>query len=177
MTSGRRGGSAILLVDTRLANLRRLSDTLQRAGHRVIEAPSFDDAKHALAIHEPDVLITALRLAAFNGLHLVHLGRLSNPDLNAIILSTERDAALHDEVHLVGATLLIEPLHLPTVLTLLEPRTRDATWDVRVPVERRQADRRHAQIGHTPDRRVGERRRQERAVDQLADVIRVRRQI
>jgi DNA-binding NtrC family response regulator len=108
---------AILLVDTRSASLRRLSDTLHRAGHVVIEAASFDDAKHALADYRPGVLISALRLAAFNGLHLVHLGRLLNPDLNAIIVSTDRDVLLHDEVHLVGATLLIEPLHIPALLT------------------------------------------------------------
>jgi DNA-binding NtrC family response regulator len=114
---------SILLVDTRSANLRRLSDTLQRAGHLVTEAASFDEAKHALMMHPPRALVTALRLGAFNGLHLVHLGRLEHPDLQAIILSTERDIHLHDEVHVTGATLLIEPLHVPTLLELLSSRS------------------------------------------------------
>jgi DNA-binding NtrC family response regulator len=109
----------VLLVDTRSATLRRLSDTLQRAGHVVVEATSFDEAKHALLIRRPSALISALRLGAFNGLHLVHLGRIENPQLQAIILSTDRDIQLHDEIHAAGAMLLIEPLHVPTLLSLL----------------------------------------------------------
>ncbi len=176
----RRDRSVILLVDTRVASLRRLSDTLQRAGHCVVEATSFDDAKHALMIHEPGVLISALRLAAFNGLHLVHLGRLSNPDLEAIILSTDRDVALHDEIHLVGATLLIEPLHVPTLLALLQHRLvtvagPDSTVTVRV--ERRQGERRHpSSIGHTPERRIAD-RRASGSFNQDADTVRVNRLI
>jgi DNA-binding NtrC family response regulator len=119
MNSAPEGQPAILLVDTRSVALRRLSDTLQRAGHSVIEAPTFEEAKHALMIRRPAVLISALRLHAFNGLHLVHLGRIENPELQTIIISTERDLTLHDEVHLTGATLLIEPLHLPSLLSLL----------------------------------------------------------
>ena len=171
--------SSILLVDTRAANLRRLSDTLQRAGHRVIEAASFEDAKHALAVHEPDILISALRLAAFNGLHLIHLGRLSNPNLNAIILSTERDASLHDEVHFIGATLLIEPVHTLMLLDLLATRRDGIGWGadvVTVSVERRQGERRQSpSAGHSPERRVSDRRRGDRSSDQLNDVIRVSR--
>jgi DNA-binding NtrC family response regulator len=116
---------AILLVDTRTVPLRRLSETLQRAGHHVIPAASFDEAKRALAVYEPAVLISALRLAAFNGIHLVHLGRLANPRMPAIILSSERDATLHEEVHRVGATLLIEPVQTPMLLSLLSD-SRDA---------------------------------------------------
>jgi DNA-binding NtrC family response regulator len=109
----------VLLVDTRSTNLRRLSDTLQRAGPIVIEATGFDEAKHALIIRRPDALISPLRLGAFNGLHLVHLGRIENPQLQAIILSSDRDFPLHDEIHATGATLLSEPVHLPTLLSLL----------------------------------------------------------
>jgi len=171
--------SSILLVDTRAANLRRLSDTLQRAGHRVIEAASFEDAKQALAVHEPDVLISALRLAAFNGLHLIHLGRLSNPNLNAIILSTERDSSLHDEVHLIGATLLIEPVHTAMLLDLLAARREGTGWDdavVTVVVERRHGERRQSPSSdHSPERRIGDRRRGEGSFDQIDDVIRVSR--
>jgi DNA-binding NtrC family response regulator len=171
--------SAVLLVDTRGAHLRRLSDTLQRAGHHVIEAASFEDAKHALVDHEPGVLITALRLAAFNGLHLVHLGRLSNPELNAIVLSTDRDVALHDEVHLVGATLLIEPLHTPTLLDLLQQRrdigVRSDTF-AGMRVDRRRGERRQSpSLGHTPERRVADRRAPEGSFDQPTHVVRVTR--
>jgi DNA-binding NtrC family response regulator len=181
MNSTHRTRSAILLVDTRVAHLRRLSDTLQRAGHDVIEAGSFDDAKHALLVYEPRVLISALRLAAFNGLHLVHLGRLSNPDLESVILSTDRDVTLHDEVRQVGATLLIEPLHLPTLLGLLGPKqeaVQRLESMVTVPVDRRRGERRqYPPIGHSPERRVADRRSQDGSFTRATEIVRISRPV
>ena len=177
MNAGNQEHPAILLVDTRSASLRRLSDTLHRAGHVVIEAASFDDAKHALADYRPGVLISALRLAAFNGLHLVHLGRLLNPDLNAIIVSTDRDVLLHDEVHLVGATLLIEPLHIPALLTLLgnRPEASGATPEGMPFIERRVRDRRQTpDRGHLPERRMSERRVSDGQTPDFCRLVRVR---
>jgi len=109
----------VLLVDTRCATLRRLGDGLHRVGHTVIEADSFFAAKHSLATHHPAVIVTNVRLGAFNGLHLVHLARAVRPDLCAIVIDSTADALLQDEADRVGATYLIEPVHAPALIRII----------------------------------------------------------
>jgi DNA-binding NtrC family response regulator len=118
-TGSEPGRGTILLVDTRVAALRRTGDLLRRVGHDLIEAASFDDAKRLLAARRPALVISSLRLAAFNGLHLVHLGRLAQPDINAIIISSGADAVLQREAERVGASLLVEPVPTPAFLSLI----------------------------------------------------------
>ncbi len=160
-STARFGKRTILLVDTRVAALRRTSDLLRRAGHDVVEAGSFDEAKRVLAAQAPSLLISGLRLAAFNGLHLVHLARLTRPEINAIILSSGADAVLQSEAERVGASLLVEPVPPSSFLSLIA-QMFDACSpgiDELVDVERRHADRRlavHAVVA--PERRVAERR-------------------
>jgi DNA-binding NtrC family response regulator len=113
------GRGTILLVDTRLAALRRMGELLRRAGHDVIEAASFDDAKRLLASRRTVLLISSLRLGAFNGLHLVHLGRLVQPALPAIIVTADSDAALESEAECAGASLVLEPVPPGALLSLM----------------------------------------------------------
>jgi DNA-binding NtrC family response regulator len=152
----------ILLVDTRIAALRRTSDLLRRAGHYVVEAASFDDAKKFLATRTPALVISGLRLAAFNGLHLVHLARLNRPEMSAIIVSSGADAVLQSEAERVGASLLVEPVPPPDLLSLI-----DRMLEADVPkavvtssVDRRRSERRGAgnPADVALDRRVADRR-------------------
>jgi len=152
----------ILLVDTRIAALRRTSDLLRRAGHHVIEAASFDDAKKALWTRAPALVISSLRLAAFNGLHLVHLARLNRPEMSAIIMSGGADAVLQSEAERVGASLLVEPVPPSDLLSLIDrmfeaDTSRDADP---LSTERRHSDRRRASasVDVAFDRRVADRR-------------------
>lgn len=153
--------ATILYVDTRCGTLRRIGDSLTRAGYDVIEAASFEDAKHAIMSRPLALLVSHLRLAAFNGLHLVHLGRLVQPDLQAIVISTEADAVLQDEAHRIGATLIVEPVHTPTLVSAIarciDPQ---ATAESDAPrVERRERERRRQRIpDFSPDRRIADRR-------------------
>lgn len=111
---------AILVVDTRVSALRRVADSIRRAGYAVIEAASFDEAKRSLSAMRPALVISSLRLAAFNGLHLVHLGRLEQPRLGAIIFSSGADATLEIEAERVGASILQEPVPTASLLALIE---------------------------------------------------------
>jgi DNA-binding NtrC family response regulator len=110
----------ILVVDTRAAALRRVADTIRRAGYEVLEAASFDAAKRSLAERRPALVISSLRLAAFNGLHLVHLARLAQPKLGAIIFSSGADVALQVEAERVGASILQEPVPTASLLSLID---------------------------------------------------------
>jgi DNA-binding NtrC family response regulator len=149
----------VLVVDTRLASLRRTADTLRRAGYAVVEAASFEDAKRILGAKRPWLVISGLRLAAFNGLHLVHLGRLTQPDLNAVIISAGADNVLEAEAERVGASLLIEPVPPHALLSLIENMWRESSAHVLVGTDRRQAERRRLHtLNFAPERRLQERR-------------------
>jgi DNA-binding NtrC family response regulator len=150
----------ILVVDIRVAVLRRTGDTLRRAGYEIFEAGSFEDAKRILLGRAPAILISGLRLAAFNGLHLVHLARLTRPDLNAIIVSASADAVLQTEAERVGASLLVEPVPPSTLLSLIQQMLGDDRGsELPLAVDRRQADRRTVRLGVVaPERRIADRR-------------------
>jgi DNA-binding NtrC family response regulator len=155
------GIGTILVVDTRLTVLRRTGELLRRAGHDVIEATSFDDAKRLLTERRPSLLLSSLRLGAFNGLHLVHRARLGQPKLSAIIVSADSDAALQSEAERVGASLVVEPVPTTTLLSLIE-RTLEAVGQIAPGAaicNRRHCDRRRLLIaGFAPERRRCERR-------------------
>src|SRR5262245_54497762 len=131
----------ILLVDTRVAALRRTNDLLRRAGYQAIEATTFDDAKRILVSVSASVLISSLRLGAFNGLHLVHLARLARPEMTTIIISGRADATLQQEMDLAGASLLVEPVPPSTLLSLLAQTIARTKADPSL-CDRRHADRR-----------------------------------
>jgi DNA-binding NtrC family response regulator len=150
----------ILVVDTRVAALRRTSDLLRRAGFDVIEAGSFNEAKRSLVDQSPALLISSLRLAAFNGLHLVHLARLAQPQLHAIITSTSADAMLQSEAEQVGASLLLEPVPPALLQSLIfQILGGHASIGLSAGLERRQFDRRQTvDPDFGEDRRVTDRR-------------------
>jgi DNA-binding NtrC family response regulator len=151
----------ILVVDTRVAALRRAADMIRRAGYEVIEAASFDEAKRALTARRPALLISSLRLAAYNGLHLVHLGRLVLSTLGAIIIASGADAVLQVEAERVGASILQEPVPTGVLLALIG-RMLDVSPELPVApvaVERRTADRRgREEMAFITERRMADRR-------------------
>ncbi len=61
----------ILLVVPHPLERTDLATALRVAGHTVAEAESFQEATQYLAQNCPRILITDVRLGAFNGLHLV----------------------------------------------------------------------------------------------------------
>jgi len=64
---------------------------------------SFEAARKCL-LHAPfDFLVTNIRLGAYNGLHLVYLGRRSEGAPRPIVYSDERDTALAREIQRAGA--------------------------------------------------------------------------
>ena len=91
----------ILLVETDKAAATVADSVLTDAGHRVAWVDSFADAIRQTTVDCPDLMITALRLGPFNGLHLVLRCRASDPDMPAIIVSEPRD--LTEDIGRYGA--------------------------------------------------------------------------
>jgi two-component system response regulator GlrR len=106
----------VLLVDA-----NRDSDTervLRSAGHLVTRAFGFEEAKRCLQFAPPDLLMTDVRLGAYNGLHLVMRAHLEHPDMPAIVLDADHDPVLEREANGAGATYLAKPFEAKSLLPI-----------------------------------------------------------
>lgn len=106
--------SRLLLVEPNESELREMSDALSGAGYLLRIARTFEDAVGALAQESPDLLVTALRLGAFNGLHLVLRGRFLDARVPAIIVGLPSDYS--DDVERLGVPFVHKPAHREELL-------------------------------------------------------------
>jgi len=101
----------ILVVDDDSAARTGLMALLKSAGYAVTGAASFEKATKALASSTPDLLVADVRLAAFNGLHLLHRSRETHPQMASIVISGYPDPAIEREAQQAGAAaFLLKPL-------------------------------------------------------------------
>ena len=104
---------------------------LRDSGHDVIFAAGFEAAIRALADHLPDLLISQVRLGAFNGLHLVIRSHIDHLTMHAIVLDSVHDSVLELEAQRYGAAYLVEPVAAPELLAEVsrtaqgQPRARN----------------------------------------------------
>ena len=104
------GLKRILVVDDDRQVLRYLTELLQESGYDTVSCERFLDAKGLLATSRPDLLLTDLRLGAYNGLQLAIFARERHPGLPVIVLTGYEDPTLRDEAARAGATFLIKPV-------------------------------------------------------------------
>jgi DNA-binding NtrC family response regulator len=90
----------ILLVDSNAASLRAVQNTLRLVAD-VNACSDFKSARSRLQVKPPDLLITNLRLRAYNGLHLVYLA--AGLPTRCIAYAEEDDFLLVREVQAAGA--------------------------------------------------------------------------
>ena len=77
---------------------------LSAEGHHPELCTSFSEAKPALDARPPDLLVTELKLGAYNGLHLAVRARYRQPGVRTIIVGEpddlfEREARRHDAAY------------------------------------------------------------------------------
>ena len=134
--------SSVLVVSLDETASSQTARMLRQAGYGVATAATFEQATDHLSRHTPDLLITDVRLGAFNGLHLAHRRHLFDPTSSSIVTHTEADAALGPEALRAGAAWLattqVEEALLPLAATLLD-RERPQTRPQRVAATRREA--------------------------------------
>ena len=70
---------------------RRHRVSLVEAGHRVAWVSTFEEATLQLSLDCPDLLVTAVRLGAFNGMHLLFRFRAEYPDVPVILIGAAAD--------------------------------------------------------------------------------------
>jgi CheY-like chemotaxis protein len=83
-------------------------DTLLSAGHGIVAVNSFEDAVRVLNDGGADLLITALRLGAFNGLHLVIRSRVLHPDVPTLVIADPTDRS--SDIDRLGVRFLAKPV-------------------------------------------------------------------
>ena len=99
----------ILVVDTDARRRSWTVDVLQRAKYLATGAGNFKAARGLLGSRWYDLLITNLRLEAYNGLHLVFEGHVFRPHMPAIIIDSLPDASNESQARRAGAAYLGTP--------------------------------------------------------------------
>ena len=100
----------VILVDDEAALLEALRQALERGDCEVVATRRFDEARHLLLTEEFDVLITDVRLGAFNGIQLAVIGRDRSPEMKIIVFSGYDDPVLRAQATDLGATYLVKPV-------------------------------------------------------------------
>jgi DNA-binding NtrC family response regulator len=115
----------VLVVDSEPEDLAQTVSLLRSAGYNTITAPTFEQGSAMLRSSHPDLIVTGLRLGAYNGLHLVLRSRIAQPDLPAIVTTRHPDPVLAQETEQMKAVYLLRPLDsqgfLSRVSQLLHP--------------------------------------------------------
>ena len=154
-----------LVVDPDAHDLVLLTAVLESEGFTVTTTAQYRQARLALVESPPALLVTAIRLGAYNGLQLVLRARTAHRHMPILVTSQMPDPVLHREAEQLEATIVPKPLTAQEVLTALRrtalrPRHADGTVDpIRPPFERRMSDRRVVPAaGFLPERRLNDRR-------------------
>jgi DNA-binding NtrC family response regulator len=106
----------ILLVEDDDATRVGLSTLLQRAGYEVVASESVQEGRNLLKEDSPDLLITDVRLGAFNGLQLL---AMSPRPIPAIVTTGFPDPVLEAEARQLGAKFLLKPVEPGNLLALV----------------------------------------------------------
>jgi DNA-binding response OmpR family regulator len=110
----------ILVLDDDEQALSGIVELLRDAGHHVTGAATYDAAKRLLAVTVFDLLITDVRLRAFNGLHLVMQTHADHPETAIIIITGYDDPMIDLEAHRYHAELVRKPIRPAEFMRLVE---------------------------------------------------------
>jgi DNA-binding response OmpR family regulator len=114
---------SVLIVDDDRAVLGLVKQWLTTAGYEVIACDRFETAKARLSADAPDILVTDVRLGAFNGLQLVILAKDTVPQTMALVMSAFDDPTLRAEARQCGARYLTKPFSRDQMLSAVQAAT------------------------------------------------------
>ena len=102
--------ASLLIVDDDLPLLHALSRYLSEKGFQVTSCSTFEGAKQQIGASRPDIVVTDVRLGAFNGLQLALLARDVRPDARVIVFSGFDDPVLKEDARRAGASYMVKPV-------------------------------------------------------------------
>jgi DNA-binding NtrC family response regulator len=92
-----------LIVDGDELFLSRLRSVAKDAGYEVLGETEFEVARERLRARHPAVVVTNMRLKAFNGIHLAYLGKMDQKSTRVVVYDVELDRVLAREAQRAGA--------------------------------------------------------------------------
>jgi DNA-binding response OmpR family regulator len=109
-----------LVVDDDPQILTFIRHALEAAGHQVVTATQFKDAREQIARLQPAIVIADVRLGDFNGIQLGILAKSAHPEVRVVIISGWDDAVLRHEAAELGAVYLQKPFDATELLAALD---------------------------------------------------------
>jgi ActR/RegA family two-component response regulator len=106
----------VLVVDSDREALAIMAASLEASGFAPTLADDFEVATAQLRTGSFPYLITAERLGAHNGLHLVLRAKANRAAIGAVVTTTKADPVLEAEAGMFGALCVIAPWDHPTDL-------------------------------------------------------------
>lgn len=126
LTESARPKRQILVVDDDASLLdalfRALSD---HSEYGVVASSTFEQARNRLREQHFDVLITDVRLGAFNGLQLAVLAKDIDTNTQLIVISGFDDPVLRAEAEHLGGQYLVKPVAVATLLEIVRAAERN----------------------------------------------------
>jgi DNA-binding response OmpR family regulator len=123
----------ILLVGMSTEGSVGVANLLRGSGHDVRVAADFSAAIRALAQYLPDLLISQVRLGAFNGLHLVIRSHVDHLTMRTILLDSVHDSVLERDAQRYGAAYLVEPVDAAKLLAEVSRKLAEVSPERRWP--------------------------------------------
>jgi DNA-binding NtrC family response regulator len=154
-----------LVVEPSEPDMIRVVSALTGAGFTVSATDNYQDAQKLLATHPPLVLITEVRLGAYNGLQLALRARSTAPGTTVIVVSSVPDIVLLRDADRAAATFALKPFTDQELLAAVyrtamrRPNDDGGLEPIRPPFERRAGDRRVSSLEIEIERRRGDRRK------------------
>jgi chemotaxis response regulator CheB len=102
------GSPVAVVVETDAAELHKTEQAFEASGFVVMTADSFAQARTLLASMTPDIVIAAIKLKSFNGLHLAALCAVWRPGLPFIVTDSGHDIVLEADAKQLSATYVIK---------------------------------------------------------------------
>jgi DNA-binding response OmpR family regulator len=107
---------SVLVVNPDRDHLAIMAASLKASGYDPTLTDDFEDATALLKAGGFAILVTAERLGAHNGLHLVLRARATHPTAGAVVTMSKPDRVLEAEASLFGAICVVAPWDHPVAL-------------------------------------------------------------
>jgi DNA-binding response OmpR family regulator len=132
----------LLIVDPASPSLEAVERVLTGMGHSATTVSTFHEAKQRLVLAPPDLLVTAVKLGAYNGIQLV---LRANAGISSLVIDDAYDPVLEREATSAGAVYLVRPIEDGSLAAVVERLLGDARAEPSSAVTRRWP-RKHADM-------------------------------
>jgi CheY-like chemotaxis protein len=110
----------VLVVGPAAESKTAVERVLADAGNFVTSVSDFQEAKQRLLVAIPDLLVTSLKLGAYNGIQLVLRAHADDRSMPAIVMHDSRDSVLEREAAGAGAAYVTTPIDEESFAALVD---------------------------------------------------------